>query len=154
MRVFKQCIQNCEMFKKGKDMELREFVERISQGNHFRINLANNECKLNGKIVILTSTIADSLVNDLNCIYREYKESYPSERSKRGKSYFKALEFEEMTDDMLVLGGDRLVQQALLEGFILSQRDSIREQLFSNTNNWYWQSNEDEDFIILKEWCL
>lgn len=142
------------MFKKGKDMELREFIERVGQGSNFRINLANNECKLNGQIIVLTSAISDSLVNDLNYIYREYKESYPSERSKKGKSYFKALDFEEMTDDMLVLGGERTVQQALLEGFVLSQRDSIREQFFTDNDNWFWQSNEDEDFIILKEWCI
>lgn len=135
-------------------MELREFIERVGQGSNFKINLVNNECKLNGQIIVLTSAISDSLVNDLNYIYREYKESYPSERSKKGKSYFKALDFEEMTDDMLVLGGERTVQQALLEGFVLSQRDNIREQFFTDNDNWFWQSNEDEDFIILKEWCV
>lgn len=135
-------------------MELKEFVEKVNQGNKFKINLNKNESYLNKKKVILTSATSDNLVNELNYIYKQYKESYPSERSEKSRSYFKALSFEEMTDDMLVSGEDRLVQQALLEGFILTHRDNIMEQLFVNTNKWFWQSDEDEDFIILKEWCV
>lgn len=94
----------------------------------------------------------EDLVMQLNQLYKDYKYSYPSERSRINKSRFNALEFEELDDEMLVNGKDRIEAQKALDDFISSNREMLLKTLFQG-NHWFWQSDEDEDFIILKEWC-
>ena len=83
-----------------------------------------------------------------------FKYSCPSERSdSKRKGYFKALAFDEITDEQMICGANRETAQAALEGYImcailmhhLKWGDLTEEK-------WFWQSPNDKDLVILRQW--
>lgn len=83
-------------------------------------------------------------------LYQEYKHSIPNERWK-DKSYFKALPVEELTDDELAFNISRIFGQAMLEGYILLG-SMIGWIEWKDKEHWFWQDEEDENCIILRDW--
>ena len=83
-------------------------------------------------------------------LYKQYKVSVPNSKWK-DKSYFKALPVDELTDADRAYNIDRKYGQAMLEGYILlaSLAGWIEWQ---NEDQWFWQDEEDEDLIVLKQW--
>lgn len=94
--------------------------------------------------------ISEDTWNVIKYLYQAYKHSVPTEHW-RDKSYFKALPVEELTDDELAFNITRSLGQAMLEGYILlaSMLGWIEWQ---NEEHWFWQAEEDENCIILKQW--
>lgn len=147
-----------------------ELIKRVSEGEKFYIDfgtltmkvgntkLINNGTYDENRYLIYAENI-DSLQTLLHIIgelYRHYKTSIPSERSsKKRKCYFKALSAEELTDEQLMHGERREVAQAVLEGFILCM--ILNGEFVWDENmmgKWFWQSNNDPDLVILKQWIM
>lgn len=138
-----------------------EFLSRVENGERFSINLEKRNLKV-GKTYLIKEGKWDetkelcsiSLQNPIPYIeelYADYKYSCPSERSEsRRKNYFKALPVEELTDAQMINGMNREYAKARLEGFVLCV--ILQGTMPWNANNWFWQSKNDADLIILKKW--
>lgn len=95
----------------------------------------------------------DELTNnllDLDDLYHQYKYSLPGERDS-GNHYFKALSAALLTDEQLIYGMPRLEARVRLEAYVMlaALQGFIK---WENDNYWFWQSDKDSDFIILKQW--
>jgi hypothetical protein len=87
---------------------------------------------------------------DIDELYQQYKYSMPSERDG-GNHYFKALAPSLLTDEQLVYGMPRLEARVRLEAYVMLS-SLVGLIKWENDNHWFWQSNKDKDFIILKQW--
>lgn len=144
-----------------------ELTKRVSEGESFYVNFKNRSLKI-GKKFIIADGVYDSerelikfQFNDINTIlemiedlYRIYKTSLPSERSEsKRRTYFKALNTEEMTDEQLMFGDRREMAQARLEGFILCMIVNGKFKWNEQTmGKWFWQSKTDSSLVILRDW--
>lgn len=88
--------------------------------------------------------------NVVKYLYQKYKHSVPNEKWK-DRSYFKALSVEELKDDELAFNITRNFGQAMLEGYILLA-SMIGWIKWQDEENWFWQDEEDENCIILRDW--
>lgn len=132
-------------------MELVEICHKVKNGATFKVDLENKKAWLNGKEIEVESSIRPNNVYFIiEELYRDYKYSYPSERSRKSR-YFKALTCEEMTDEQIAKGEDRDYSQAMLEGFVLSQILNGNFKWFDESK-YFWQSKNDEELIILRKW--
>lgn len=141
-----------------------ELLSRVEQGEKFNINfqqrsmkvgrdwlIKNGECEIGRILYGMNPIHISELIENL---YKSYKYSCPSERSdSKRKGYFKALSADELTDEQMIYGENRELMQAQLEGFILCailmnhlKWDYLTEE------KWFWQSANDKDLIILKQW--
>ena len=146
-----------------------ELVERVSRGETFHIDFEKRTMKV-GKDYLIKDGEYDTtrqlfhepedscpmelILGVIDCLYNRYKYSLPSERSdKKRRTYFKALNMEELTDEQLLITQRREIAQAKLEGFILCM---ILEGRFvwdeSTMGKWFYQSNSDSDLVILRKW--
>lgn len=130
---------------KGAKMITVDFKTRTARnGNKI---LIKNGIPMNGY------TISDKTsIENLDKIYHDYKYSVPN-GVKYQNNYFKALNANEISNTDMIIGANREeskanLELAVLEGII---NGSI-QKLFTHPNQWFWQSSEDKDFIILREW--
>ena len=141
-----------------------ELVQRVSDGETFYINFKNKSMKI-GKKFVITDGIYDTerqlvdcdcsdtadILSKIERLYADYKYSLPSERSdSKRRKYFKALSMEELTDEQLMVAQSREVAQAKLEGFILCMVLSGQFKWSNEMGKWFWQSRNDQDLVILK----
>lgn len=143
-------------------MEYVDLVKKVNRGVSFSINFKKRELRINKKTIDLKSIewqtdfqlAPNGELNKLYPFYYAYKHSVPSERSERAsKHYFKALSVRELSDNDFMYGMPRELARFNLEMALL------RELVFGNLKwddktmgTWFWQSPNDKDFIILKEW--
>lgn len=149
-------------------MTLYEILIQLAQNsyNKIHINLASKTLVVGRKTIIDNREVVqhkitvngdsyefDEFINEehnLNELYRQYKTSIPGEKDG-GHHYFKALSASELTDAQLVLNMQRLEARVRLEAYILLA--SLNGILtWTWPDNWYWQSQEDPDFVILKKY--
>lgn len=145
-------------------MKYSELTTKVERGASFSINFKKRELRLNKKLIDLKSIEwkAESEIhfngglNSLYPFYYAYKHSVPSERSERAsKHYFKALSVKVLSDNDFLYGMPRELARLHLEMALLY------EIVFGNLKwddqtmgTWFWQSPNDKDFIILKEWVI
>lgn len=147
-----------------------ELVKRVSMGETFQINFEKRTMKIgkqkiidNGEYDQSRKLLKNSQLGfpNIECVfmsleepYYHYKYSIPSERNdNKRKRYFKALPIEQLSDRQLMIAERREVAQAKLEGFILCM--ILMEQFTWDTNKfgkWFYQSSNDPDFVILRDW--
>lgn len=143
-------------------MEYVDLVKKVNRGVSFSINFKKRELRINKKTIDLKSIewqtdfqlAPNGELNELYPFYYAYKHSVPSERSERAsRHYFKALSVKELSDNDFMYGMPRELARFNLEMALL------RELVFGNLKwddktmgTWFWQSPDDKDFIILKEW--
>lgn len=147
----------------------KELVERVSNGETFHIDFEKRIMKVDKDFLIkngeydtsrlLFNNPEDScpmelILGVIECFYRRYKYSLPSERSdSKRRTYFKALPMEEITDKQLMGAERREVAKSKLEGFILCM---ILEGRFvwneKTMGKWFYQSKDDSDLVILRKW--
>ena len=137
----------------------------VAQGASFRIDFKSRTLTVNGKKVIdngkydgvLGATweagFMDSFLKELEVYYHTYKHSIPSEKSDRNRRcYFKALPEKELSDDDMLYGVPREVARFNLEFVLLAAiLDGFRWDE-EKMGKWFWQSEDDKDFVILREW--
>lgn len=145
-------------------MEYVDLIKKVNRGVSFSINFKKRELRINKKLIDLKSIewqtdfqlAPNGELNELYPFYYAYKHSVPSERSERvSKHYFKALPVKELSDDDFLYGMPRELARFNLEMALL------RELVFGNLKwndktmgTWFWQSPDDKDFVILKEWVV
>lgn len=129
--------------------------ELLKESETCKVDLNKKSLWLNGKQYIkdganLTELPLIDQEEDLDALYYDYKYSVPS--SKASKSYFKALPVDSLTDVQLATGHPRYKASAMLEGYILLAGMAGLLASVVSTGNYFWQSETDSDFVILKKW--
>ena len=86
-------------------------------------------------------------VEELEAAYAAYKNSIPTERTMHRTSRFKALAEHELDEDDMLYGVSREQAERELEkalaGFTMPE----------DAGNWFWQSPNDKDLVVLRSWC-
>ena len=139
-------------------------LESIINGAWFRIDFKSRTLVVNRKRIINNGVYdgnlgiektadAPSFLKEVERLYGLYKHSVPSERSV-GKQhlYFKALSEPELTDEDMLYGQGREVNQFKLEMYILCQLIYGFVWNERTMGKWFWQSKQDKDLVILRNW--
>ena len=158
-----------------------DLLNAVSKGKKFKIDLINKSLWIGKNQIIKDGEIVneqdkgkelievndfveyknifcmgcENLINEspwewIEFLYYEFKHSVPKENGNK-RSHFKALSVDELTDSDLAFNESRDLLQARLEGYILlgSLNDWIK---WEHGDNWFWQSKEDSDLVILRNW--
>ena len=142
----------------------KELLHRVENGENFNIDFKKRTMKINGRKIIdngeydTTKELIDNpfesmdyVLDTIELLYCNYKYSLPSEKSK--SKYFKAYSMEDIPDDNLFTMEHRELAQARLEGFILCM---ILKGIFKwdelAKGKWFYQSVNDPDLVIFKNW--
>lgn len=137
-------------------------LAKVENGSRFRVNFQNRSLKIDGKYVIkdgkydgeLGVKLTDSPLEQITQLYTRYQHSLPSERSEnKRKCYFKALPEHLLNDDDMLYGQSREYTQIALELYVLGVilNGSLKWDDFAK-GLWFWQSPENKDLILLREW--
>ena len=141
----------------------------VERGKKVKVNLKQKSLALNRQMLIENGeNLTDMELIDENDLimlnvqnlkgfdaleelYQRYKHSVPSEKSLCNKPDFKALSYEELSDEDMIYGIPRNVAQVMLETYILVM--SMKGKLiWENDKHWFWQSEKDKDFVLLREY--
>lgn len=127
-------------------------LDSIINGARFRIDFKSRTLVVNrkriinngvydGNLMIEKAADIQSFLKEVERLYAWYKHSVPSERSV-GKQYlyFKALPESELTDEDMLYGQGREVQQFRLEMYILCQLIYGLVWDERQMGKWFWQS--------------
>lgn len=140
-------------------------LQLVETGEKFQINFEQRTLKVghqklinkgeyDNSLPLYEKNIKLSLLDVIRELYKIYKYSLPSERSdKKRKNYFKALPFEELTDEQLILATEREIAQYKLEAFVLCailNGDFIWNE--ETYGKWFYQDPIESDLVILKKW--
>lgn len=135
-------------------MTYNEYIDAVENGNKFKINLIDKIAylKKQGKNKKWKRIQIENLINPVSWetveeLYRIYKRSIPTNVKLNGnRPYFKAVPVEELDETDIVCGEQRNIAQAMLELYILIADLEMEE------GKWFWQSKEDKDLVVLKQW--
>ena len=134
----------------------------VMDGAKFSVDFKTRTLKVGGEVLVengktdipiggVVDTPGEFLYN-VEDNYRLYKHSVPSERSEsKRKRYFIALPEHELSDEDMLYGMPRDVAQAQLELYILCQL-LLGMQWQEGWGKWFWQSPNDKDLVLLREW--
>ena len=137
-------------------------LAKVENGSRFRVNFQNRSLKIDGKYVIkdgkydgeLGVELTDSPLEQITQLYTRYQHSLPSERSEnKRKCYFKPLPEHLLNDEDMLYGRSREYTQIALELYVLGVilNGSLKWDDFAK-GLWFWQSPENKDLILLREW--
>lgn len=137
-------------------------LAKVENGSRFRVNFQNRSLKIDGKYVIkdgkydgeLGVELTDSPLEQITQLYNRYQHSVPSERSdNKRKNYFWAFSEHELSDEDMLYGQSRELAQITLELYVLGVilNGSLKWDDFAS-GLWFWQSPENKDLILLREW--
>lgn len=137
-------------------------IKQISQGSRFHINFQKRNLKINGHYIIkegeyegdLGFNLTSEPLSEITHLFSRYLHSIPSERSESKKHrYFYALPEHKLSDEDMLYGEPRELAQFKLELYILMLilTNSLNWNDIAK-DKWFWQSPEEKDLIILKEW--
>lgn len=140
-----------------------ESVQAVKDGAKFRVDLERRNLTIDGKKIItngeyegelgMSLATLDDFLYTVNRLYAYYKNSVPSERSEsKSRQYFRALSERELSDEDMLYGKRRDPAQIELELYILCQVLLGLEWVEALMGKWFWQSKEDKDLVILKQW--
>lgn len=132
----------------------------VLDGARFSVNFQTRSLKLNGEYIVKDGKtdfkshnyVPENFLYHVEDFYNGYKHSIPSERSEsRRKNYFKALPENELSDEDMMYGQYREFQRAQLETYILCCL--LKGAKWDESwGKWFWQSPNDKDLILLREW--
>lgn len=137
-------------------------TEAVAEGKKWNVDFKSRSLKINGEYLVkngecnrITGIVhypSEQFLWHVEKAYELYKHSIPSERSEsRSRNYFLALPEKELKDEDMMYGVDREMARADLEGFVLC---SLFEGVTwdESWGKWFWQSPNDKDLILLREW--
>lgn len=141
-------------------MEYLELIEKVKHGARFTIDFKKRTLRVNGKEADAENVEYEfcnvgglGLMESIEILYHEYKHSVPSPSSEhRQHTYFKALPYEQITTWDLCYREHREVARFKLEFFVLKAIMEKRLVWHDDWGSWFWQSDDDKDLIILREW--
>lgn len=150
-----------------------ELLDAVDEGRKFKVDLINKSLWIDRKKIIEKGEIVNEQYQGkelikkydltlhfgidsclppwelLELIFNEFEKSVPSKHTV--KTYFKAKSVDELTDVDLAYNYDRIFMTAMLEGYILlaSLKGILKWQ---NDKHWFWQSERNKNFIVLKSY--
>ena len=126
-------------------------LAKVENGSRFRVNFQNRSLKIDGKYVIKDGKYDGELGVELT---DSPLEQITSERSEnKRKCYFKSLPEHLLNDEDMLYGRSREYTQIALELYVLGVilNGSLKWDDFAK-GLWFWQSPENKDLILLREW--
>jgi hypothetical protein len=87
-----------------------------------------------------------SAVSLLEAAYAVYKHSIPSERTMHRTARFYALPESELSDEDMLYGVPREQAERELE-------KALADFAYPEDAGWFWQSENDPDLVVLRQWC-
>lgn len=135
-------------------------MEEAINGARISVDFKKRNLKINGKLVVESGNseyeshlyVEEWFLKSVEDFYRQYKHSVPSERSEgKRRRYFNALPEWELSDEDMMYGIPREVAQAQLELYVLCH---ILQGLKwdESWGKWFWQSKNEPDLVLLREW--
>jgi hypothetical protein len=129
-------------------MTVSEFIEKVEDGEPYRINFEKREVRLNGFLISdMEYELPDNVEERLLELFRNYKYSVPS--AKADSKYFFGLDESHLSTSQLAENEQRYVARARLEIFVLGL---IINQKWDFVDKWYWQSKEEPKLTLFKKW--
>ena len=132
-----------------------EILEAISNGASYKINLEKRTLVVNRKQIDIVSgekMSVESVLEKIEELYYCYKYSIPS-ATEPSRPYFKALKYNELSQEDQTYGPNRDIARFELEYFVLQ---SIINGSFvwneETMGKWFWRSSNDYDLVILRSW--
>lgn len=132
-----------------------EILEAISNGASYKINLEERTLVVNRKQIDIASgetMSVEGVLEKIEELYSYYKHSIPS-ATEPSRPYFKALKYNELSQEDQTYGPNRDVARFELEYFVLQ---SIINGSFvwneETMGKWFWRSSNDYDLVILRSW--
>ena len=144
-----------------------EAQEKVHNGSTFRIDfikrnlLIDNkyiikEGKYEGNLGVDTSMPVNSLIENIEEYYMQYRHSVPSARSEsKYRKYFRALPEHKLDEQDMLYGENREIAQLRLELYILisiMNGDLVWDEFAKD--KWFWQSPTQPSLVILKQWII
>lgn len=136
--------------------------EAIDHGSHFHIDLERRTLTLDGHPVALPSVVAPcdpkyyftQCVSVLEILYNRFRHSLCGDSDQQDQSpYFKALDYDDLTDDDRLCGERRDHCRFQLEwqvlSFILSGELTWPKSM---ADKFFWRSPTEPDFVIMRRW--
>lgn len=142
----------------------QETIQAVRNGVKFKVDFRSRTLKLNGKYIIKDgkfegelgielSSNTNEFLSQVEELYYRYKHSIPSERSEsKSHQYFVALPERSLSDEDMLYGERRDKAQIELELYILCQILNGFKWNPEEMGKWFWQSKEDKDLVILRNW--
>ncbi len=143
---------------------LTDTLQKVENGEKFSIDFKERTLKV-GNNKVINKGVYDgelgypemglsTILSYIEFCYARYKHSIPSARTaSRSKVYFKALPERELSDYDMMFGEHRERAQFMLEYFVLAMILLGTFQWEENFGKWYfWQSTNDKDLVVLREW--
>jgi len=128
-------------------MTVSEFIEKVEDGEQYRINFEKREVRLNGFLVDIEFEQSDNKEEKLLELFRNYKYSVPSR--KADSKYFFAFDESHLSTKQLAENESRYVARARLEIYVLGL---IINNNWDFGDKWYWQSPADSKLTLFKKW--
>lgn len=144
-----------------------EAQEKVHNGSTFRIDfikrnlLIDNkyiikEGKYEGNLGVDTPMPVNSLIENIEEYYMQYRHSVPSARSEsKYRKYFRALPEHKLDEQDMLYGENREIAQLRLELYILisiMNGDLVWDEFAKD--KWFWQSPTQPSLVILKQWII
>lgn len=142
----------------------QETIQAVRNGAKFKVDFRSRTLKLNGKYIIKDgkfegelgielSSNTNEFLSQVEELYYRYKHSIPSERSEsKSHRYFVTLPERSLSDEDMLYGERRDKTQIELELYILCQILNGFKWNPEEMGKWFWQSKEDKDLVILRNW--
>lgn len=128
-------------------MTVSEFIEKVEDGEPYRINFEKREVRLNGYLVDIDFELPDNIEEKLLEYFENYKYSVPGTRTD--SKYFFGFDESKLSTKQLAENESRYIARAKLELFVLGL---IINQKWDFGDKWYWQSPADSKLVLFKKW--
>lgn len=141
--------------------------EKVYNGSTFRIDFTKRNLLIDNKYIIKagkyegnlgvdTSMPVNSLIENIEEYYMQYRHSVPSARSEsKYRKYFRALPEHKLDEQDMLYGENREIAQLRLELYILISiinGDLVWDEFAKD--KWFWQSPTQPSLVILKQWII
>ena len=129
-------------------MTVAEFIEKVEDGQPYRISFEKREVKLNGFLVDIDFEQVDNKEEKLLELFENYKYSVPSK--KADSKYFYAFDESKLSTKQLAENESRYIARARLEIYVLGL--IINNKWDFEEKQWYWQSKAEPKLTLFKKW--
>ena len=129
-------------------MKVAEFIEKVEDGEPYRISFEKREVRLNGFLVDIEFELPDNVEEKLLELFENYKYSVPSRKSD--SKYFFGFDESKLSTKQLAENESRYIARAKLELFVLGL--IINQKWNFEPNQWYWQCPSDKKLVLFKKW--
>lgn len=140
-------------------MNYAELKELHRRGCKVSVNLEKRQVKVNCEVVEFTPMVQkddkvslELILEHIEHLYILHKHSIPNTDDTK-REYFKALPYDQLSEDAKIYGDDRRDTRFELEIFVLET--ILTGELYWNEEvmgKWFWQSTYEKDLVILRSW--